>query len=125
MISLDHKTIMGEFITLAGIDPSAASDMQELVLSAMKAVASQIDESRVSQADIPVCEHLAACEAVYEYALVRCSGERLIVSADGRAGERIESLSRAQAAEKLRDEARKRAAHLLKDDPFYFSGIKT
>ena len=125
MISLDQKTIMGEFITLAGIEPADSDDLQELVLEAMKAVSLRVDEKRVTQADIPTCEHLAACEAVYEYALVRCAGERLIVSADGRAGERIESLSRVEAAGKLRDEAAKRAAHLLKEDPFYFACTNT
>lgn|GEM_PF-6986185 len=118
---LDQKTIMSEFIMLAGLDETEASMYESVVLEAMKKTETALDMQKLQPSDLAACEHLAACEAVYELALMRCAGERYIVSADGRAGQRLESMSRVDAAEKLREEARARVAGLLSEDGFVFA----
>ena len=120
-MKLDQKTIMSEFIMLAELDESEAPVYESVVLEAMKKTETALDHDKVRPSDLAVCEHLAACEAVYELALIKCAGERYIVTAGGRAGQRLESLSRVEAAEKLREEARARAAGLLCDEDFVFA----
>ena len=118
---LDQKTIMSEFIMLAGLDETEASMYESVVLEAMKKTETALDMQKLQPSDLAACEHLAACEAVYELALMRCAGERYIVSADGRAGQRLESMSRVDAAEKLREEARARVAGFFSEDGFVFA----
>lgn len=121
MIRLDIKSIISEFVMLAGLDETEASVYENVALQAMKKTEASLDTELLTQSNVSACEHLAACEAVYELALMRCAGERYIVSADGRAGQRLESMSRVEAAKKLRDEARARVGELISDGSFVFA----
>ena len=120
MTGLDIKTITTEFIALAGIDAEEARACEQTVIEAKKKTERLTGEKSLTQEQLESLEHLAACEAVYEYALARCAGDRTVISQNGKAGERQDSLSRADAAAMLRQEAYNRVSGLLKDRDFVF-----
>lgn len=121
MIPLDYNAVVEDFIKMADIEETEVLRFEVTIDECINKVQRQVDVETVAQQ--AAAQHLAACEALYEAALIRDAGDRAIMTADGRAGGRLESRLRVEAAKELLDAARARAADLFPVGVFVFRAI--
>ncbi len=121
MLPIDYNAVVTDFMKMADIELAEVMRYEVTIDQCINRVQRQADIETVAQR--AAAEHLAACEVLYEAALIKDASDRAIMTPDGRAGARLESRLRVDAAKELLDLARARAADLFPVGTFVFTSV--